>query len=264
MALAKGPGITAGSLHNTIPTHVYTHMHTDTRTYKEHYVKGALQYTRLLCTDTHTVHPLLWHSKRSGTGQALKLREVCYCRSAGGCGVLAVQMIVHQRHTQPLVKVCVSDVDGLSDLPCSLQQRSTQGDCNEDRLQHLHVSALFLLSLRFFSSCCACALMASTFLLVSHRQTSCDRAYSCQSFDIPHLARSLDTRSFHLCFCPPTARLPPTGAQTRSCFGRRLSSIQDRWPRSRSLRCMSTEDSLCCLAIFHKVVLHFMSLTDTP
>ena len=117
--------------------------------------------------------------------------------------------------------------------------------------------SLFLLSLRSFSSYSAC-----TFLLVSQCQASHRLALSRQSSDMPHFVRSLGTRSFHLCFCPPTARLLPTGAQTRSCCGRRLSSIRKRWPRSQSLRCMSTEDSLCCVANLLK--LRFMSLTDAP
>ena len=78
---------------------------------------------------------------RSGTGQEIKMHEVCFCRSVGGCRAFVVQMIVYTRHTQPLVKVCVSDVGG---SPCSLPQTSTLqlDDCNKDQLQHLYVSAL--------------------------------------------------------------------------------------------------------------------------
>ena len=135
----------------------------------------------------------------------IKMHEVCCCRSAGGCGVLAVQMFVRKSHTHtwPLVKVCVPDVGGLLDLPSLTATKEHPGcDCNEDWLQHLLVSALS------FSSYYPCTPFLLLCLhidglhglpLVYHCQASPERAHSRQSFDIPHHARFLaDSGSFHV------------------------------------------------------------------
>ena len=59
---------------------------------------------------------------------------------------------------------CASAICSLSSLPCSLPQRSTQGDCNYVLPQSacLWSLNLFLSSLYSLTSCSACALMASS------------------------------------------------------------------------------------------------------
>jgi len=116
------------------------------------------------CADIHThtpsihlsIHPYavftpmaIW---MSGTDQEIKMYEVCYCRSVGGCGVLVVQTIVHKRYIQPLLKVCVSDINGLSDLPCSLLQRTTLASACYMLCQDFSKSRLTVAAVHSFSS----------------------------------------------------------------------------------------------------------------
>ena len=122
----------------------------------------------------------------------------------------------------------------------------------------------FFSSLTLFSLSSACLLRSSTLCLMVVRQELRSWACSLQVFDRLHSLRSLDTTSFHRRFCPPADRLLPTGADTRSCFGRRLLGIRERCPRKRRRHCVRMDEILCCLAILQMVVWRFYCLTEIP
>ena len=128
--------------------------------------------------------------------------------------------------------------DGLTDLPC-LAWKEHPGwlQCRVFSKSMSCCSRHYFFSyLRLFSVYSACLLRTSTLCLMVLRQESRSWACSLQVSDRLHSLSSLDTMSFHLCFCPPALRLPPTGADTRSCLGSHSSGILERCPRKQRRR----------------------------